>query len=793
MLKNHVKTAFRSLKRNTYYTGIHIVGLGVAIACGLFIYRYVTFHLRYDDYHRQAASTYKVVSNLHMDQTSYNEGVSYATYEALKNKVPGIDRAVFSIGSQRLTVRAGQQLFDTDKKVAFADSGWFGLFDYRWLAGPPGALDRPQTVALMASTAKRLFGNEDAMGKTIYVEQHVPLQVVGVIDEPPSGTTLKNDLYVSFSSFKTIFPNTQDNFFTDWGYNNSTNNIYVSLSDNMSSGKVEHALQLMTNALFGEESGRMFEYKLLPLTELHFDGRYGGTVQRSLLTTLGAIGMAVLLMALLNYVNLSLAQYARRSAEIGTRKVLGSSRRQLFNQFMVESLGVSGLATAFGIGLLLLAMPMANTQLFQNEPLAPFDWPQLLAASIITWLSIGLLSGIYPAWAIGRLQVLRAMKQQVSFGTSKGKKAVVVIQNALSQCLLMATVVMMVQVHYLRNTDVGFDREYVLMVSLPKIAGDEPAPWRTFLDAQPSVLAYSFCFRSPANHDQRGGTLRYDDRADWESWAAKSTFADSAYLETFGINLLAGRNFRTDASAEEYLINETMMRQLGVEDPSAVLGKSLLYGGMYGESPGTIVGVVGDYNTHSLREPIQPTVIGYHKDLAQSIAIKLNGQQTAPFIDRLEREWAARYPGELLRYQFVDAQIEHLYASERILQKLIWVAAAVAILIGCLGLLGLISLNVLQRTKEIGIRKVLGATVTGIVTLLAKDFVKLVGIAILLALPIAWWMMDNWLEDFVYRIDIQWWMFAAAGIAAVVIALFTVGWLAIRAAVANPVESLRDE
>lgn len=790
MIKNYLKTALRSLKRNSQYTVLHVIGLGVAIACGLFIYRYVTFHNSYDNYHGQAQQTYKVVSDILLEKTAYNEGASYAIYKALKTNVAGVDLATFAMTNQDLTIRADGQLFSSKKEGAFAASDWFKLFDYQWLAGRPEGLDQPNTVVLTASTATRFFGIEDPMGKTIEVDE-VPLKVVGILADAPANTSLKNAFYISESSIKNILTGTEEGFFSHWGYLNSTNQVYVSVAKGTATAQVEKTLQAMTTEAFGEEAGKLFKFSLLPLEDMHFNGRYGGTMKKSLLSILAIIGTAILLMALLNYINLSIAQYARRSAEIGTRKVLGGSRLQLFLQLMTESLAVAALATFFGIGLLVTAIPLANSHLFPTEPLAQFSIPQLLAAGVIAWLSIGFAAGIYPAWAIGKMHVLHAMRHQVGFGNPLGRKLMVVIQHTLSLCLVLATIVVMSQVHFLQHTDIGFDRESVLTFSLPKGHAND-GHWRTFLDSQPEVAAYSYCFRAPANHDRRGGTLRFDDRPDWETWSAKTTFADSAYLHTFGIRLIAGRNLRTAATTREYLINERMGRQLGFDDMQALIGKPLLFGGIDDE-PGIVVGVVRDYNIHALRETIEPTVLGYNEQFMRALAIKTNGQDIAPLIAKLEYEWKARYPTSMFEYQFVDDQIAQLYTTESIQQQLIWIASSLAILISCLGLLGLVSLSVQRRTKEIGIRKVLGASVSGIVALLSKDLVKLVLIAIVIASPIAWWAMNQWLEDFAYRIAIQWWMFVIAGLGAVLIAVLTLSWLAIRAAVANPVESLRDE
>lgn len=790
MLNNYLNIAIRRLRRNGYYTTLHIVGLGVAIACGLFIYQFISFHKSYDDYHTHAPKTYKLVSDLLLEKTSYNEGASYAIYEALKTKVAGVGLAAFAMVNQDFTIRINGQLFTSEKKGAFASPAWFKLFDFRWLAGRPEDFGRPNTVVLRKSAALQYFGESNPVGKIIEVN-NVPVEVVGILDDNPLNTSLTSAFYLSESSIKNILGDIRDNFFSDWGYLNSTNQVYISLNKGISVKGVEDILQHMTNEAFGEKAGKLYKFSLIPLPELHLNGMYGGTMRPSLLRILGLIGCAILLMAILNYASLSIAEYARRHAEIGTRKVLGSSRFQLFLQVTAESLLVSSIAMLVGIGLTATAIPLANRYLFLAEPIAFIPAPQLLSVCIAGWLLIGLSAGIYPALVISRMQVLRAMRRQVTFENTLGRKAIVVLQNTLSLGLICAAIIVMKQVHYMRHTDIGFDRESVLIFPLPK-GHTNDGHWRTFLDSQPHVISYSYCFLPPAGHDGRGSTLRFSDRQEFETWSAKTTLADSAYLRTFGIPIVAGRNFRTAAASPEFLINETMSRQLGFEDPREVLGKSLWFGGI-NDDPGTIVGVTGDYNTHDLREAIRPTVIGHNGEMMRSVAIKFNGKNVSSLVTGLEQQWKSSYPDDVLKYDFLDSRIERLYQAESVLQYLIWTASFIAVLISCLGLLGLISLAVQRRTKEIGIRKVLGASVAGLVTLLSEDFLKLVFIATIIAIPVIWWVMTAWLDDFAYRIQIRWWMFALAGGISIVIAFLTIGTQAIRAAIANPVDSLRTE
>jgi len=357
----------------------------------------------------------------------------------------------------------------------------------------------------------------------------------------------------------------------------------------------------------------------------------------------------------------------------------------------------------------------------------------------------------------------------------------------------MITVIIVLQVNHLRYTDIGFERESVITVPLPKDALTKRKVIDDFLNRDPHVAYHSFCFRSPANDQRWGGTVQFDRKAEWETWAARYAYADTAYLATFGIQLVAGRNLNEEAADHEYLINEVMVSMLGYNNPENVLGKSLLAGGMHDDAAGRIVGVVKNFNTNYLSEPINPTVIGSKPAMYSSLAIKLSSANMSRFITDLQHKWKNLFPNTVFDFAFLDDQIAALYTKEIQQQRLVWLASAIAVGISSLGLLGMISLMILLRTKEIGVRKVFGAPIKTIVCMLSYNFVRIVGIAFIIAAPIAWWAMSKWLEDFAYHITIQWWMFALAGLIAFVIALATVSFQTIKAALANPVDSLRNE
>jgi len=793
MLKNYIKIAWRNIIKYKQYSILHLLGLGLGMTSCLFLFLYIDFHRSFDRFHPQADRTFRLVHELHLETTEFNKGGSYAMYKALQTEIPEVEQAAFEISNQEFTLKIGNQLYKTEKRVALTSSAWFKLFDFRWLQGTPAALDDPNTVALTTKVAKKYFGDADPIGQTILIESKYPFKVVGIIDDSRRNTSLNADMYLSFASIKTLQPGIEDNFFTYWAYFNSTNNVFLTLHDASQKSAVEKKLMALAKKNLDPSISHVFVFKLLPLYDTHFDSKYGGTVSHTLLTILAIIGSCIMLIAAINYVNLTIAQQARRSIEIGTRKVLGGSSWQLFMQFMSESVLISFTALVIGLTGLALLLPLANEYLLGQEPLQVVSWKQLFLFSGGLWLVVTLVAGIYPAYVMGRLQLHEALKNKLSLGGRAGRQSLIILQSVLAQVMIMITVVIVLQVNYLRYTDMGFERESVMMVPLPKDSITKRKVVDDFLNRDPRVADHSFCFQGPANDQRWGGTVQFDHQAEWETWAARYAYADTAYLATFGIQLVAGRNLNETAADHEYLINEVMVSMLGYDNPEKVLGKSLLAGGMHDDAAGTIVGVVKNFNTNYLSEPINPTVIGNKPEMYSSLAIKLSSANMSGFITDLQHKWKNLFPNTVFDFTFLDDQIAALYTKEIQQQRLVWLASAIAVGISSLGLLGMISLMILLRTKEIGVHKVFGASAKTIVGMLSSNFVRIVGIAFIIASPIAWWAMNKWLEDFAYHIAIQWWMFALAGLTALVIALLTVSFQAVKAAIANPVESLRNE
>ncbi|RZF58094.1 ABC transporter permease [Sphingobacterium corticibacterium] len=790
MIKIYFKTALRQIAKYQFHSILNVAGLGLAIAACLFIYAFNTYQLSFDRFHPDAERTFIVVEDLHLDQTEHNKGGPYAMYNAIRQELPQVEKAALYIDKQDFTLKIGNELRKIEGKACFTSSDYFEIMHFPWLAGSPQQLDEPATVALTKTMAKNFFGNEEAIGQTIWVENKLPVTVVGIIDDSRKNSDFQSEIYFSLASINEF---RESAFFHNWGYTNSANNILLTLHHAEDKVGVEDSIRKLIAKHWHEDVLEYYTYKLLPLTAFHFNMNYGKATQFSLLGILTVIAIGILFMAGINYTNMVSAQQLYRSTEMGIRKVLGSSKRQLFLQFLIESLLISLFALLLAWLFLWIAIDWSNHYLFVNEPLQVLSLSKLIFISFVIWLSVCMTTSLFPAFFLNKTKIQAALKKQVANNWGLGRKALIFFQNVLALILIISTIVIVSQVRYLKNTDMGFNRETVLVFPLKNEMRDNTEKITAFLQHRSDILAFTFCDNPPSYDKVWGGTFKFDNRSEWETWAPRYAIGDSSYIKTFGIQLLAGHNFKDNEQHPEFLINEKMAMNLGYPDYQEIIGKDLHAGGLNDEYSGKIIGVVRDFSTNSLKEGVSPTVIGYNKGRIKNLAIKYRGNRPDQLLHDLEQEWKQWYPNELFDYKFYDEQIGNLYQKEALLEKLIWIAATISIIISSLGFLGLLSIMVVKRTKEIGIRKVLGANITGITLLLSKDFVRWVCVAFLFAIPIGWYLMNKWLDDFVYRIELQWWMFALTGFIGLLITLVTISVQTIRAAKTNPVDSLRDE
>jgi len=801
MLKTYIRTAFRSLRKQKFYTGLNVLGLSLGIAGGLILFQFISYHLSYDRYHRNSDQLYRVVTDLHLQDGSveHERGTPLGLTEALQHRLPQIKDQAVLLKTRSFTVGVPQsgawKFFDERDNIGFTDQHWFNLFDYTWKEGNAAtSLKEPNTAVITQKLADKYFGKEEPVGQTIRLDNKYNVRITGVLKDYPANTDTKIDLFLSRPSYKIFYPDAEANMTTYWGIINSTTGSFVWLPDGagIPEKKIEAAMTRITKAHFEADMAPVYHFHLQALKDRHFDARYGGVIQRSLLTTLAIVGLFLVIIACFNFINLATAQSARRSKEIGTRKVLGSTTAAIFWQFMTETACIVVMAALLSFVWIRLSLPVLNDWLQLRLSFNFFQDPGLLLCLLLLIALVIGAAGSYPALILSRWKPVDALKKQITSPRSAVfRKGLILIQNVVVQVLIISTFIITLQIRHLKTTDPGFNKESILMVPIPDPDRNKLSRLENQLRRDPEIRSLSFCFRAPLSEKYIGGSVSYDERA-WEKFSASSIVGDTGYLHTFQLPLLAGRNLQKSDTVREFLVNETLVHKLGINDPQQVIGHRLVAGAL-DDHPGTIVGVVKDFNIHALYTPIEPALITTLWNFYQYAAIKCNSGDQAKGRQIIQKAWQSVYPENVFEYHYLNEQIDEFYHKEELLNRLINTTAAIAIIISCLGLLGLISFFAIQRTKEIGIRKVLGASVPSIMYMLSKDFLKLGLLSILIASPIAGYFMSHWLQDFAYRIPINGWIFALAGCSSIVIALITVSYQAARAALANPVESLRTD
>ncbi|GAB3944067.1 ABC transporter permease [Spirosoma harenae] len=804
MIRNCIKTAFRNLRSQRVYTLLNLTGLTIGMAGGLLIFLFIRYHISTDRHHTKFDRIFRVVLDLHLDDGSVENdpGAPLPMAKALRTDYPQVEQAAFVKMNRELTVEIGPLIqqhvaspklnqgmrFLEHKSTALAEPELFDIFDYQWLRGNPKiALREPASVVLTESWARKYFGDSDPVGQTLQLNHIVRAKVTGILADPPKTTDTDINLFISIATLPQLDPKYDSN---DWSNINSTDRLFVTLKNPQSVASMESAMPALRKKHLGEMA-KYYHFHFQPLADVHFDVKRvaGGAIRPSLLWSLGLIGLFLVLTACINFVNLATAQALRRGKEVGIRKTLGSSRGQLVWQFLLETAIIVLTASSLAFLLAIVTLPLLNTWLSTYLSLR-LDVVTVCFIILLNVLVI-VLAGIYPAIVLSGFSPWAALTGKLSVGHQGSfslRHSLIVVQFVVCQSLLIGALVVASQVRYLREADLGFNKDNVLIVNLPTSQKSQRDALKNELVQYPDIKSVSLSQRPPSAQALYSGSVKVEGRSDWEAYSLRERIGDADYLKTYGLQLIAGRNIIPSDTIREYLINETFLKRLNLRDPKQAIGLKI----QYYLSPVLlpIVGVVKDFHQHSLHEPIGPCFIASYSPSFKQAGIRVSGKNLAQTLQHVRQVWQTLYPNDVFEYTYLDDQLAQFYESENMLFRLVNTFTGIAILICCLGLYGLVSFIVTQRTKEIGIRKVLGASVTSIVTLLSKDFLKLVLIAIILASPLAWWVMNQWLHDFAYRIDIAWWVFALAGALASGIALLTVSYQSIKAALVNPVKSL---
>lgn len=802
MLKNYLKTSFRFLLKSRTFSFINIAGLAIGTLCCLYIVLYVNDQYQYDKHHKDADHIYRVTTTL--GETAQNNMASSSPpiAPAMKKDFPEVlefTRVVPMLGANEHLMKYKEQSF-YENNALFVDSTFFDVFSYHFVNGKPeGVLSQPNSVVLMKPVADKLFGKEDPYGKVITIDDAygtTNFRVTGVIDQDLGKSHLEANIFIRMNAGGLGGDILTNN---TWTGNNFTWS-YVKLQPNTSANLLEKKLPGFLNKYGArqlEDAGMKKALHLQPITSIHttpgYDAERGKVVSKSFLKVLVLIAILIQIIACINFMNLATARASKRAKEVGVRKVVGAGKKSLILQFMSESFLLSLAGVFLALGLLVIGLPVLNKITDADINTGSLLNYKILVALIVIVVITGLFAGSYPAFYISSFKPVSVLKGIFSSNISSAaslRKLLVVFQFLLSVVLIGAIIVIYWQLEYIKNKDLGFKQDQQIVFSFH--TNDTKARMPSIVNALRQLPGIKYIAVANNHPGSRA----------WNDWGVflegvdpslavdqQNLSCDENIMQVMGTRLLSGRNFRSGDSGS-VIINEALMKKLGLNLQNAP-GTKLFSG----EGNYRIAGVMQDFNYRSLHESIHPFMFIYDplRGDIRNIIISTDTRDYQSLLGKINEIWKDNLPGTPFVYTFLDDQVQKQYETEITMSRIIDSFTLVAIFISCLGLFGLAAFSAEQRKKEIGIRKVLGADIPGIVNLLSKDFIKLVFLAILIATPISWWIMNKWLQNFVYRIDISWWMFALAGCIAIIIAFATVSFQAIKAAMLSPSNSLRSE
>jgi putative ABC transport system permease protein len=787
MIKNYLKTAWRNLLHNKTFTIINISGLALGMTCSLLILLWLKDELRMDKFHANDKRLFRVMENQYYsgDISTFPSTPGILAENIVKD-IPEIQLASQILWEEQPLFTVGNK-FDKEKG-RYVQKDFLKMFSFKLIKGNAAtALARPDAVVISKKLADKYFFAEDPIGKLIKVDNKDNVIVTGVLDEIPKASSVKFDFLMSFEQWLK-----GNDWAKEWGNNGPR--CAVMLAENVN---VEQVNAKIKGYIKTKEKNSNVELFLQSYSESYLYSNWENGKQKGgridYVKAFSFVAVIILIIACINFMNLATARSLRRAREIGVRKVVGAGKKQLIGQFIGESMFVSFLAIAFSLLIVVLLLPSFNT-LTDKELVLNFADPSLWLIILLLTIVTGIVSGSYPALFMSSLKPIVVLKGVLKFkaGATYFRKALVVVQFSLSIIFILGMIVVYRQIDYIHNKNLGFDKENLLYMPLE---GELQKNFMTFkqeLQKQPGISAVTSAQSSPLEVGSSTQGVRWPGKDTTQLILFSTNPVTYDYIKTMDIKLIAGRDFDPSFSLDTmaYLVNEAAARKIGYKDP---VGKELT---MWGDK-GTIIGVMKDFHHNSLKVPIEPLILRLFKKSWNSywgnIIIRTEKGKTKEAIASMEKLYKDFNPGFPFKYYFTDEEAAKNYKTEHNVSKLSKYFAFLAIFISCLGLFGLVTFTAEQKTKEIGIRKVLGASVPGIVQMLSKDFIKLVLLSSVIAFPVAWWFMYKWLSDFEYRVNIGWWIFLVAGVAALLIALLTISFQAIKAALANPVKSLRSE
>ena len=801
MFRNYVKTAWRNLRKNRLFSFINILGLSIGIATFFIIMLYVQDEMSYDRFNKNADNIARVVFHANLNGGIINESVVMPPVaKTMKKDFPEVQDATRMLNMGTPKVKYKDKIFKDDRS-ALVDPNFFSIFTLPMIEGDATkALQQPHTIVLTQTTAKKYFGNENPIGKILEFGSSKDI-VTGVIEDIPDNAHFHFDMFGSLVDFDDANADT----WLSGGYH-----TYLLLKPHSDIKKIEARFPDMVAKYMGPQmqrqmgltlnqftsKGNSLGFALQPLKDIHLNSNTsnefepGGNV--TYVYIFGGVAIFMLIVACINFINLSTAGASKRAKEVGVRKVAGSGKLQLISQFLSESILITFFALLIAFVLLRLALPAFNN--ISGKHLS-FDVKSILPF-IGLGLLVGIIAGIYPAFYLSSFKPIAVLKGRLttshkSFGLRSG---LVVFQFFISVALIIGTIVVYQQMKYIQNKDIGYSKEQLLTIPNSYVLGKEERVYKQQMLQDPRIVNATISGYKPAGPSNYNNALAYPQGNDNLVVSGNEYNVDENYIPTFGMTMVSGRNFSkafaTDSTG--IILNETAAHALGWDNMSAV-GKTIIRqnSNRGADVPFHVIGVVKNFNFKSLHEAISPLYMSLNPE--SGLIFKIKTTDVAGLLATMKKNWDAYQTGEPFTYSFMDDLFSKTYSAEQKTGVILNTFSILIILVACLGLFGLVTYTAEQRTKEIGIRKVLGASITQVTQMLSKEFLKLVLIASFIAFPVAWWGMNKWLQSFAYRIDIHWWVFVVAGIAALLIALLTVSFQAIKAALANPVKSLRTE
>lgn len=799
MLKSYLKIAWRNLRKNKLYSIINIIGLSIGITSCILIGLYITHELSYDKFHKNGERIARITME-------YSNGGIVGKYVQTGTKVgpqfkrvfPSVESFVRTFKSKTI-VAYGNKIFD-EKNFFYVDSSFFRVFSFKLIKGNPAkVLNAPNQLVITESTAKKYFGDADPVGKVMRIANSDDYVITGIAADAPGNSQMHFDFIVSFGNLNASKTE-------EWWTANYVTYLLLNRADQIPQLQQQVIAYMKTKEVRGEakvEGSNYLTYNLEPLKRVHLYSSLDGFEPNGNITylyILGAIALLILFIACVNYTNLATAQAAGRNGEIGIRKVLGAKPGQLFTQHLGESALLTFIALIIAIFISIELLPLFNRLSDKSLTASILFQPLPICALLLLGITASLLAGSYPALVLSHVKLAGILKSGFSFSTS-GKslrKALIVLQFIISVFLIISTIVILQQLHFIQNKKLGYDKDHIIVLPVDYQMHRDYDAIKKAIRRDPHILAVGGAYGNTV-FIQWGDGIHVNKGFEQKNLSINCIPADLDFVKTIGIQIISGSDF-TEAdlykldTSENYknfrytfMLNEAAVKAIGWK-PDEAIGKTIEKNGS-----GTVKAVVKDFHFTSLHQPIGPLAIFLDTQFINQLYVKTSGNDIPATLNYLQTLWKERVPYRPFEYTFLDEDYNALYKVETRTSQLFTAFAITAVLLACLGLFALAAFTTVQRTKEIGIRKVLGASIFSITGLISKDFLKLVIIAAVIAFPLSWWAMHRWLQDFAYRIDIDWWVFALAGLLTAAIALLTVSFQAIKAALANPVESLKTE